>query len=197
MSVDGFRRAGVGGLRSLRVAATRWVASASYVRKWVVLGIAIGVIAGCGAIVFYEALRAATALFLHVLAGYQIPTSFSEGNVAPGAGPARPWALPLIAAGGALLGAILVYRFAPEAEGHGTDAAIAAVHRDPRAVRLRAVPVKLIASALTIGSGGSGGREGPTGQISAGFGSLLARVLDLDPVDARVAVATGIGAGIG
>ena len=197
MSVDGFRRAGVGGLRSLRVAATRWVASASYVRKWVVLGIAIGVIAGCGAIVFYEALRAATALFLHVLAGYQIPTSFSEGNVAPGAGPARPWALPLIVAGGALLGAILVYRFAPEAEGHGTDAAISAVHHDPRGVRLRVVVVKLVASALTIGSGGSGGREGPTGQISAGFGSLLARVLDLDAVDARVAVATGIGAGIG
>ena len=161
------------------------------------LGIAIGVIAGCGAIVFYEALHAATALFLHLLAGYQIPTPFSEGNVTPAAGPARPWALPLIAAGGALLGAILVYRFAPEAEGHGTDAAISAVHHDPRGVRLRAVVVKLVASALTIGSGGSGGREGPTGQISAGFGSLLARVLDLDAVDARVAVATGIGAGIG
>lgn len=57
--------------------------------------------------------------------------------------------------------------------------------------------MKIIASALTIGSGGSGGREGPTGQISAGFGSLLARVLDLDPADARVAVATGIGSGIG
>jgi chloride channel protein, CIC family len=51
-----------------------------------------------------------------------------------------------------------------------------------------------VASALTIGSGGSGGRDGPTGQISAGFGSLLARVLDLEPADGRIAVATGIGA---
>jgi chloride channel protein, CIC family len=192
-----FRRAGVGRLGSLRLSATRWVASASYVRKWVALGVAIGIIAGLGAIVFYEALHAATALFLHVLAGYQVPTAFSEGNVMPAGGPARPWALPLIAAGGALLGAILVYRFAPEAEGHGTDAAISAVHHNPRGVRLRVVVVKLVASALTIGSGGSGGREGPTGQISAGFGSLLVRVLDLDPVDARIAVATGIGAGIG
>ena len=110
---------------------------------------------------------------------------------------ARPWALPLIAGCGALLGGILVYRFAPEAKGHGTDAAISAVHHNPRGVRFRAVIVKIVASALTIGSGGSGGREGPTGQISAGFGSLLARVLDLEPADGRIAVATGVGSGIG
>ena len=98
---------------------------------------------------------------------------------------------------GALLGAILVFRFAPEAEGHGTDAAISAVHHNPRGIRFRAVIVKIVASALTIGSGGSGGREGPTGQISAGFASLLARELDLSPADARIAVVTGIGSGIG
>ena len=88
-------------------------------------------------------------------------------------------------------------RFAPEAEGHGTDAAISAVHHNPRGIRFRAVIVKIVASALTIGSGGSGGREGPTGQISAGFASLLARELDLSPADARIAVVTGIGSGIG
>ena len=109
----------------------------------------------------------------------------------------RPWALPLVVGLGALLGAVLVFRFAPEAEGHGTDAAISAVHHNPRGIRFRAVIVKIIASALTIGSGGSGGREGPTGQISAGFASLLARELDLSPADARIAVVTGIGSGIG
>ncbi|MEP7360048.1 MAG: chloride channel protein, partial [Chloroflexota bacterium] len=57
--------------------------------------------------------------------------------------------------------------------------------------------IKLISSAITIGSGGSGGREGPTAQIGAGFGSWLARVLDLDARDARIAVACGMGAGIG
>ena len=98
---------------------------------------------------------------------------------------------------GALLGALLVYWIAPEAEGHGTDAAISAIHHNPRGIRFRAVLVKIVASALTIGSGGSGGREGPTGQISAGMGSLLARGLDLSPADARIAVATGVGSGIG
>ena len=57
--------------------------------------------------------------------------------------------------------------------------------------------IKILASALTIGSGGSGGRQGPAGQISAGFGSLVARALDLEPSDPRIAVSTGIGAGIG
>lgn len=154
----------------MRSAATRWVANATYVRKWVALGVAIGVIAGCGAVVFYEALHLASTFFLSVLAGYRIPTPFAEGNVAPGAGPSRPWALPLIAAAGALLGAVLVYGLAPEAEGHGTDAAIEAVHHNPRGVRLRAVVVKLIASALTIGSGGRAGARGRPGRSVRALG---------------------------
>lgn len=92
---------------------------------------------------------------------------------------------------------MLVTKLAPEATGHGTDEAIEAVHGDPRAIRFRAVLVKMVASALTIGSGGSGGREGPTAQISAGFGSLLTRRLRLSDEDGRIAVALGIGAGIG
>jgi H+/Cl- antiporter ClcA len=178
-------------------AVGRWIRSASYLQRWIVLGVTIGAIAGLGAVVFYEALRLCTHFFLEVLAGYTVPTPAAEGHVAGSAHAARPWALPLVAGTGALLGAVLVYRFAPEAEGHGTDAAISAVHHNPKGVRFRAVIVKIVASALTVGSGGSGGREGPTGQISAGFGSLLTRVLELDPADGRIAVATGIGSGIG
>ena len=184
-------------LRSLQFRASRWVASSSYGRKWLVLGIVIGVTAGLGAVVFYEALRAATHLFLGVIAGYTVPTPVGEGGSAASAHFARPWAIPLVACLGALVGAVLVFEIAPEAEGHGTDAAIAAVHHNPRGIRLRTVAVKIVASALTIGSGGSGGREGPTGQISAGFGSFLSRLLDLSPADARIAVASGIGSGIG
>ena len=183
--------------RALSARAGRWVAAASYLKKWSVLGVVIGAVAGLGAIVFYEALVVCTHFFLNVCAGYQVPTPAGEGGLAASTSATRPWALPLIAGFGALLGAILVFRIAPEAEGHGTDAAISAVHHNPRGVRFRAVIVKIVASALTIGSGGSGGREGPTGQISAGFGSLLARILDLEPADGRIAVATGIGSGIG
>lgn len=176
---------------------SRWLSGTSYLQKWLVLGVLIGTTAGVGAIIFYEALLACTHLFLGVLAGYHVPTPVGEGGHAASASFSRPWALPLVVGFGALLGAILVFRFAPEAEGHGTDAAISAVHHNPRGIRFRAVIVKIVASALTIGSGGSGGREGPTGQISAGFASLLARELDLSPADARIAVMAGIGSGIG
>ena len=74
-----------------------------------------------------------------------------------------PLAAALVVGFGALLGGLLVFGIAPEAQGHGTDAAISAVHHNPRGLRFRAVVVKIVASALTIGSGGSGGREGPTG----------------------------------
>ncbi len=177
--------------------ASRWLAGASYLQKWLVLGVLIGAMAGTGAIVFYEALLGATHLFLGIFAGYHVPTPIGEGGSAASASFSRPWALPLVVGAGALLGAVIVFRFAPDAEGHGTDSAISAVHHNPRGIRFRTVVVKILASALTIGSGGSGGREGPTGQISAGFASLLARELDLSPADGRTAVATGIGSGIG
>ena len=183
--------------RALSARGGRWLARASYLTKWSILGVVIGAVAGFGAIVFYEALVFCTHFFLNVCAGYQVPTPAGEGGLAASTSAARPWALPLIAGFGALLGAILVFRIAPEAEGHGTDAAISAVHHNPRGVRFRSVLVKIVASALTIGSGGSGGREGPTAEISAGFGSLLARTFDLEPADGRIAVATGIGSGIG
>jgi chloride channel protein, CIC family len=175
----------------------RAIAKASYLRKWLILGTAIGVISGFGAVAFYELLKASTWFFLHLLVGYDVPVAHGEGISRPLSWFRRSWAIPLIVALGGLLSGLLVYRFAPEAEGHGTDAAIHAVHEDPGGIRLRTVVVKLFASALTIGSGGSGGREGPTAQISAGFGSLLARVLDLSRADGRIAVSVGIGSGIG
>jgi len=179
-------------LRSVR----RRIRAASYLRKWVVLGAGIGVVGGLGAIVFYTALDVATQLFLGGLAGYTPPTPAGEGG-APITDALRPWAIPFVVALGGLISGIIVFRFAPEAEGHGTDAAIAAFHHHPRGIRARIPLVKLVASAVTIGSGGSGGREGPTAQISAGFGSFLGRLLDLDARDARIAVAVGMAAGIG
>ena len=85
---------------------------------------------------------------------------------------------------------------APEAEGHGTDAVIAAYHDRKGLIRYRVPIVKTFASALTIGTGGSGGPEGPITQIGAGFGYFLANVFRFSPADRRVLMAAGMGAGI-
>jgi chloride channel protein, CIC family len=174
-----------------------FIRNSGYLRKWLILGIAIGVIAGLGAVVFYLALKYSTEFLLGYLGGYEVPTAAGDGGNPGSPGFDRAWAIPLVTTVGALVSAAIVAKFAPEAEGHGTDSAIEAVHTDPRAIRSRVVLVKMISSALTIGSGGSGGREGPTAQISAGFGSLLTRWLNLSDADGRIAVSLGIGSGIG
>jgi H+/Cl- antiporter ClcA len=175
---------------------SRRLRQTSYLRKWVVLGALIGLISGLGAIVFFVALEAATRFFLGVFAAFQPPSPVGEGGE-PITDFARAWAIPLVVGLGGLLSGIIVFRLAPEAEGHGTDAAIEAFHHGPRGIRGRVPLVKMVASAITIGSGGSGGREGPTAQIGAGFGSFLGRWLDLEARDARIAVAAGMASGIG
>ena len=164
--------------------------------KWLLVSSAIGVVAGVAAIVFDAAIRWVTEFFLGTIVGYMPPAPAGEGLtvVMP---MEHPWRLPLVTTLGGLLSGLIVFKLAPEAEGHGTDAAIAAIHHHEGRVRARIPPIKLVASAITIGSGGSAGREGPTAQISAGFGSLLAGWLGLDVADRRIAVAAGIGSGIG
>src|SRR5947209_3108735 len=172
--------------------------SPRYLLKWLLISTLIGLVAGVGAIVFYWAIHLATVTFLGRLVGYLPPDPAGEGGGAPMSlwSSARPWLLPLVTAAGGLLSGIIVFSLAPEAEGHGTDSAIRAFH-EGKAIRARIPLVKLVASAITIGTGGSGGREGPAAQISAGFGSLLGSLMHLDIQDRRIAIATGIGAGIG
>lgn len=170
--------------------------STRYLAKWLILGTVIGIVAGLGAILFTYAIEGATRLLLGDIAGYLPPGTIGEGSpeiMEIG----RPWLLPVVTTLGGLISGLIVFTFAPDAEGHGTDAAIEAVHHKRGRIPLRTPPVKLIASAITIGSGGSGGREGPAAQISAGFGSFLGRWLKLDAQDRRIAVTAGMGAGIG
>lgn len=167
-----------------------------YLGKWLLLGVTVGLVAGVGAIIFYWALGLATHLFLGDIVGYVPPEPVGEGEPMRHA-IAHPWLLPLVTALGGLVSGLIVFTLAPEAEGHGTDAAITAIHHQAGRLRGRIPPIKLVASAMTIGSGGSGGREGPAAQISAGFGSLLGQWLKLDAQDRRILVAAGMGAGIG
>jgi CIC family chloride channel protein len=161
----------------------------------------VGVVAGLGAIVFYFATRVVEHFALGVVAGYY-PEPHPGGEVPMpwlpvAAHPFYPWLLLLIPALGGLVSGVLVFTLAPEAEGHGTDAVIDAYHNRQGQIRPRVPLVKIIASSITLGTGGSGGREGPIAQIGAGFGSLLGNLLHLRPAERRVLMAAGMGAGIG
>jgi CIC family chloride channel protein len=135
---------------------------------------------------------------MDVLAGYRPPSPAGEHHLlAPTATPFNRWALLLLPAAGGIVSGWLVYTFAPEAEGHGTDAAINAYHRAGGFIRGRVPIIKTIASSITLTTGGSGGREGPIAQIGAGFGSFLATRLKLSDRERRIMMAAGIGAGVG
>jgi CIC family chloride channel protein len=161
------------------------------------LSLAVGLIAGIGAIVFYAACQVVVHYALDVVVGYHPAVPGGEPALFPDTGqPFRPWLLLIVPTVGGLLSGFLVFTLAPEAEGHGTDSAIAAYHLHQGRIRPRVPLVKIIASALTIGTGGSGGREGPIAQIGAGFGSFLGMLLHLRPVERRILMAAGMGAGV-
>jgi CIC family chloride channel protein len=155
-------------------------------------------VAGAGAaLLFGWMLRVAQNLFLVHLAGYVMPALDNTNNVHPGSiGPHGLWLIPISTTLGGLLSGLLVYTFAPEAEGHGTDTVVAAFHRTAGVIRARVAPLKMVASALTIGSGGSAGREGPTALITAGFGSIYGGWLRRSEQDRRFLIIVGMAAGL-
>jgi CIC family chloride channel protein len=168
------------------------------VLKWIPLSVVVGAASGGLAIAFYAAVELCARGLLGASSGYRAATiAASAGGFHAASGPTRPWVVPLVAAAGALVAAMLASRVAPEAEGHGTDAVIRAINTAPSGMRLRVMPVKMIASAITIGSGGSGGSEGPVAQMAATPASFIARVLRLEHDQARTAVTAGFAAGVG
>jgi len=171
------------------------------VGRGIALAAAVGAVAGAGAVLFHLISQWVTELALVGLAGYDQGGPLNEMHIPlPFDLPPRqliPWMLILVPTVGGLISGWLVYTFAPEAEGHGTDSAIDAYHNQRGIMRSRVPVVKMLASAITLGTGGSGGREGPIAQIGAGFGSFLATKLGLTDVERRILLAAGIGAGIG
>jgi len=161
----------------------------------------VGIVAGSGAIFFYFATNNLEHLTLGKIGNFHPPlegtpeSSFHAfiGNLSV---PYR-WCLFLLPALGGLFSGWLVYTFAPEAEGHGTDGAIEAFHRKGGVIRGRVPIIKTVASIVTIGTGGSAGREGPIAQIGAGFGSFVATKLGLSAKDRRILLLAGMAGGIG
>lgn len=158
----------------------------------------VGVVSGLGAIAFEVLIQTVTHFSLDIAVGYSPRHPGGEAPLyEPSGNPFRWWMLMVVPSIGAFFSGLLVYWFAPEAAGHGTDAAIEAYHRKQGYIRTQVPIVKLITSAITLGTGGSGGREGPIAQIGAGFGSYLGRTLKLGPKERRVLMIAGMGAGIG
>ncbi|MCZ6765903.1 MAG: chloride channel protein [bacterium] len=168
------------------------------VGRLLIFGVIVGVVTGLGAALFYAMCQFGQHYLLDGLAGYRPEEPFGEpplfGHTTT---QFRRYLLIFIPALGGLIAGWIVYRYAPEAEGHGTDTAIEAFHDKHGRIRGRVPIVKAIASAITLGSGGSGGREGPIALIGAGFGSFLADKFGLSSRERRILLAAGLGAGIG
>ena len=165
-------------------------------KRIILISLIIGIISGVGSLLFYVGLEAATSAVFSLL-GYHMPT---EGQtisaIAQWVPPVSLWfLLPILCLGG-LLSGLIIFSLAPEAEGEGIEAAITAFHGEGR-IRKRIPFLKAITAIITIASGGSAGREGPAAQISAGIGSMVAEYLGLSARERRIALASGIGAGIG
>ncbi len=151
-----------------------------------------------GAIAFFSLLNHVSHFFLHQLANYYPPEPSGElSGYHHAGGELRRWVLIFAPVIGGLISGILVFTWAPEAEGHGTDAVIDSFHHKRGSIRKRVPIIKAIASIVTIGSGGSAGREGPIAQIGAGFGSYLGTVLKLSDDEKRILVIAGAAGGIG
>ncbi len=168
--------------------------------KWLLNFVLIGIIAGLGSIVFHYLCDLGMHFFLDMMAGYRPDLPAGEHHLFASTTTSYEkwrWVLFFLPALGGIFSGWLVYTYAPEAEGHGTDAAIEAYHLKGGFIRNRIPFIKTIASAVTLTTGGSGGREGPIAQIGAGFGSFLATKLKLSDRERRIMMAAGIGAGVG
>lgn len=157
----------------------------------------LGVVGALSAQAFMFLLRWCQTVFLAWLAGYRPPGLTGGARISSTfAGTHTLWLIPLSTTLGGLLAGFLVYSLAPEAEGHGTDAAVNAFHNLRGAIRTRVPFVKMLTSAITIGSGGSAGREGPTALISAGIGSVYAKKRGYSDKETRLLLLVGMAAGL-
>ena len=144
----------------------------------------IGIAAGYGAVVFNAMIKSISTFSVEQAYGLAGST----------------WTFWLLLAATPAIGLLLVAwitrQFAEEAQGHGVPEVISAVAHDDGVIRPRVAFVKVVASAICIGTGGSVGREGPIVQIGSALGSLAGQIFKLSPRHLTILVAAGAGAGI-
>jgi CIC family chloride channel protein len=157
-----------------------------------VVGLGAGIIGAA----FFVGLELVQRLLLEVVCGY-IPLR-AHGEDFLRSHPVhkyRWWLLLFMPALGAL-GSGLVSSLAPETRGGGGDAMIDAFHHGGGVIRRRVIWIKAVASVLTLGSGGAGGREGPTMQVGGAVGSTIGRYLGVSERERRLLLVAGVAAGI-
>jgi len=141
------------------------------VAKWVFLSVIVGCMVGVSTAVFLKALNwSSDTAGLHKYYFFFLPLAL-------------------------FLSAFIIKFLAPDAEGHGTEKVIEAIHKNDGIIKAAVVPVKLVATIITIALGGSAGKEGPCAQIGAGIASTFARFFRFDSHDRKKLVICGISAG--
>ncbi len=158
--------------------------------------IIIGLIGAASAQIFVYLLKIVDKYSLQLIAGYRLPDVISILNQTEQIHPTHPLLLIVVIVVGGLISGFLVYTFAPEAEGHGTDTAVRAFHRTGGFIRPIVTPLKILASAITIGTGGSAGREGPTALFSSGVGSIYANLKHASLEERQLFVLIGMASGL-
>ncbi|KOV65603.1 chloride channel protein [Streptomyces sp. NRRL WC-3618] len=194
-------------MSAIRTAENRQPATATSMRRfaparayvgmrptsWALMALAtiVGAGADAGSVVFRWCIQTFTRLF----------SGHADYAASPGSGhPRLPWLGPYFVLLAPVLGGLLygplVNRFAREARGHGVPEVMLAVAQRGGRISPKVAVVKTLASALTIGSGGSVGREGPIVQIGSALGSTLGRVATVTEGQMKLLVACGAAGGI-
>jgi chloride channel protein, CIC family len=158
----------------------------------------VGATAGLLGSLFFAGVEATQRIWLERWTGYVPLRAGGERILGEMNGPVlfRPWLLVVVPALGALIGGAISVWIAPETRGGGSDAIIEAFHRKDGRVRKRVAFVKALVSILTLGSGGSGGREGPTMQMGGALGSLVGQLLRVTDRERRILLVAGTAAGM-
>lgn len=166
--------------------------------RWIGYGALVGLISGVVACAFFGLLELVKWLVMVKLTGVEL--SAPKGEVLfPETGSTlfNPWIFFFLPAIGGLISGLLVYTFAPEAEGHGTDSLVDAFHNKRGVIRPHVPLVKGLATIATLCSGGSAGREGPIAQIAGGVGSWIGGLLRFTPRQRRILLLAGCAGGLG
>ena len=154
------------------------------------VAIFIGILTGCAAWLF--------RLLIGIIHNFAFLGVFSPIYDANQHTPGSVWGIFIIIV--PVIGGVavtwLIKNFAPEAKGHGVPEVMSAIHHKRGQIRGIVSMVKAVASSITIGTGGSVGREGPIIQISSALSSIIAQWLKLSVNQRNLLIACGASGGI-